>query len=177
MLHLFHDDPSNDLRDAVERCIDTEEDFDDFFGNVHINGEEVAAVPHPPPAPAPPNITLPKTSPNFSTTNAKGDNPHKPKQTPFNNNATIAELVTLESADIKGLFPSYVYEEKGNEIDDLTPNKPFNFGSPPKPSIKVQYQSGDLFLVPFDASWWDSLEWFFSKLKWTKKRLEKKTQR
>ena len=164
MLHLFHDDPSNDLRDAVERAINTEEDLDDFFGNVDINGDDVAAIPHSPPVPVPPSTIASETNHNSSTTSAKGDNPHRPKQTPFINNATIAELVTTESADIRRLFPSYVYEETGNDLDNLAPAKPFNFSSPPKPSIKIQYQSGDFFLVPFDASWWDSLEWFFISL-------------
>ena len=58
MLHLFHDDPSNDLREALENACNAEEDFNDFFGNVDINGDEVAAIP-PAPVPATVTVTVP----------------------------------------------------------------------------------------------------------------------
>ena len=34
MLHLFHDDSADDLREAIDNMGNAEESFDDFFGNV-----------------------------------------------------------------------------------------------------------------------------------------------
>ena len=194
MLHLFHSDPADDLREALDSLGNAEENFDDFFGNVDINGEDIETMPsfQAPVAPQNTEDTEPKhntdthqeaqgagntasacaTSTTVRGNNPIGGNPPAPKQTPFISNSSIKELVTAESSNIKRLYPSYVYEEADQDFDDVVPAKPFNFCSPPKPNIKVQYQNGDLFHVPFDASWWDSLEWFFTQLRWSHKRLE-----
>ena len=102
--------------------------------------------------------------------------PDGAKPAPFEKLSCIEEIVNTEMKDIKRLFPTYIYEEGEEQeegaVADLKPQRPFNFRTPPKPRMKITSPSGEVFLTPFDASWWDGIEWFFAQLKWSPKKPE-----
>ena len=151
MQNLFEESVAADLQEVIDKASDEAQDLDDFFGAIDIHGED---------APRP----IPATS---TTTNKDCVDHVQIKDT-----RTAKDIFEEEVKLIQKMFPEYVYDESDTIVEKITPTSSFNLKNPPKPQLKIVDKQGNTILTPFDACWWDPLEWFFGQLQWSPKRDE-----
>ena len=168
------EETAHSLKIALDQFDDLEENLDDFFGEDSHQPPQVPAVVQPVVTHAAVTNTLQQDTHTANTPKAKNATKHSIWEC----DKETASIIKAEAADIKRLFPTFIYTDSGEEneaIEAIRLAKPFNFRTPPKPSMKIHQRNGDLVLVPFDAIWWDGIDWFLTQLKWTPRRAENAT--